>query len=61
MSEQENLNMVQANDEAFNAQLFTGENTQQYVSAPWLIVALLSILSSVLMVEGLPGDCARVG
>jgi hypothetical protein len=59
MSEQAQLNVLQANFQAFNVQLFASERTQHYVSAPWFIVALLSLLSSVLIVAGLPGVCAR--
>jgi hypothetical protein len=33
--------------------------SQQYVSLAWLIVALLNVLSSLLIVGGLPGVCVR--
>lgn len=42
-----------------NALLFSGDNPEQALSMSWLIVTLLSILSSLLLVGGLPGICVR--
>jgi hypothetical protein len=44
----------------FDTLLFSsGDNPQQALSLSWLIVTLLSILSSLLIIGGLPGICVR--
>jgi hypothetical protein len=42
-----------------NTLLFSSDNPQQALSQSWLIVTLLSILSSLLIVGGLPSICVR--
>jgi hypothetical protein len=42
-----------------NMLLFSSDTSQQALSPSWLIVTLLSILSSLLIVGGLPGICVR--